>query len=138
MRRIHYLLQLITVVGVSRPCRAFYHGSSRRPALQRASVRLIGVDPAMTDVDLLLENEQLRARIAALEDTIERTEGLCEVLDTGAWVDSLRPRATWLLGLLVAQSCSSFILQDNEMLLTNHPTGARLPFESSTTDQRLG
>lgn len=76
----------------------------------------------MTDVDLLLENEQLRARIAALEDTIERTEGLCEVLDTGAWVDSLRPRATWLLGLLVAQSCSSFILQDNEMLLTNHPT----------------
>ena len=69
-----------------------------------------------------MENEQLRQKVLMLEDTIERTEGLCEPLMGGGWAESLQSRATWLLGLLVAQSCSSFILQDNQELLTTHPT----------------
>ena len=69
------------------------------------------------------ENERLRERIEELEDLSARTEGLCEVLDDGGgWTSSVRSRATWLLGLLVAQSCSSFVLANNEQLLVTHPT----------------
>ena len=74
------------------------------------------------DAGLAAENARLRQQVVDLEQQIERTEGLCEVLDTGDWASSLQSRASWLLGLLVAQSCSSFILADNEQLLTSHPT----------------
>ena len=71
----------------------------------------------------VLENERLQARVAELELLAENTEGLCEVLDDGGgWTSSLRTRASWLLGLLVCQSASSFVLADNEQLLINHPT----------------
>lgn len=71
----------------------------------------------------LAENEALRQRVNDLEEAVGRTEGLCEVLDDGGgWTSSLRTRASWLLGLLVCQSCSSFILADNEALLVAHPT----------------
>jgi len=86
------------------------------------SVQLIAEQRANAEEALLLENEQLRQKVLMLEDTIERTEGLCEPLMGGGWAESLQSRATWLLGLLVAQSCSSFVLQDNEQLLTSHPT----------------
>jgi len=80
-----------------------------------------------TSVDLLrevaAENDALRARVRELEALQANTEGLCEVLDDGGgWTSSLRTRASWLLGLLVCQSCSSFILADNEALLVAHPT----------------
>jgi len=72
---------------------------------------------------LTAELESSRVRIEELEELSSRTEGLCEVLDDGGgWTSSLRSRATWLLGLLVAQSCSSFVLADNEQLLVTHPT----------------
>ena len=72
---------------------------------------------------LLIENEQLKQKVLMLEDTIERTEGLCEpLMGGGGWAESLRSRATWLIGLLIAQSASSFILADNENLLATHPT----------------
>jgi Mg/Co/Ni transporter MgtE len=35
--------------------------------------------------------------------------------------ESVRDRASWLVGLLVFQSCSSFILAQNDQLLQNHP-----------------
>ena len=74
-------------------------------------------------VSILAENDKLRARVDELEEAVSRTEGLCEVLDDGGgWTSSLGPRAGWLLGLLVAQSFSSFILADNEQLLISHPT----------------
>ena len=70
-----------------------------------------------------VENEELRQRIYELEEAVERTSGLCEVLDDGGgWTSSLQTRASWLLGLLVCQSFSSFILADNEQLLVAHPT----------------
>ena len=71
---------------------------------------------------LLIENEELKQKVLMLEDTIERTEGLCEPLMGGGWAESLQSRATWLIGLLIAQSASSFILADNENLLATHPT----------------
>ena len=82
---------------------------------------------AAADDDLyraaVLENERLKTRVAELELLAENTEGLCEVLDDGGgWTSSLRTRASWLLGLLVCQSASSFVLADNEQLLVNHPT----------------
>ena len=73
------------------------------------------------------ENNELRARVSELEDLASRTEGLCEVLDDGGgWSSSLQTRATWLLGLLVCQSCSSFILADNESLLQAHAQTCRV------------
>lgn len=73
--------------------------------------------------ELSSENAQLKERIKNLESTIANTEGLCEVLDDGGgWTSSLGTRASWLLGLLVCQSASSFILADNEALLVSHPT----------------
>ena len=76
----------------------------------------------MENEALLMENEELRQKVLMLEDTIDRTEGLCEPLMGGGWAESLQSRATWLIGLLIAQSCSSFILADNEDLLATHPT----------------
>ena len=56
--------------------------------------------------------------LGELEALAASTEGLCEVLDDGGgWTSSLQTRASWLLGLLVCQSFSSFILADNEQLL---------------------
>ena len=97
----------------------------------RSSVRMIA-EPLATEAAsseakspeaLLIENEQLKQKVLMLEDTIERTEGLCEpLMGGGGWAESLRSRATWLIGLLIAQSASSFILADNENLLATHPT----------------
>ncbi|KAL3926306.1 MAG: hypothetical protein SGPRY_003357 [Prymnesium sp.] len=68
------------------------------------------------------ENARLQLRIEELEEQLGRTEGLCEVLDSGTdFSDSLRSRATWLLGLLVCQSGSSFILENSQTLIQSHP-----------------
>ena len=82
----------------------------------------LGREDDATHDELLAENAQLRERITELEALASRTEGLCEVLDDGGgWTSSLASRSSWLLGLLVCQSCSSFILADNEALLVGHP-----------------
>ena len=98
------------------------------PVLARHAqpARMMSLQLESEDDELLRlhsENNELRARVSELEDLASRTEGLCEVLDDGGgWSSSLQTRATWLLGLLVCQSCSSFILADNESLLQAHPT----------------
>ena len=38
------------------------------------------------------------------------------------FMDQLKERASWLIGLLVLQSCSSFIIQNNQRFLQNHMT----------------
>ena len=85
----------------------------------RNSVRMIAGPLGTSSELLLMENEELRQKILMLEDTIECTS---EGLMGGGWAESLQSRATWLIGLLIAQSCSSFILADNEDLLATHPT----------------
>ena len=88
----------------------------------RNSVRMLAEPLATASEALLMENEELRQKVLMLEGTIERTsEGMCPLMG-GGWAESLQPRATWLIGLLIAQSCSSFILADNEDLLATHPT----------------
>ena len=72
------------------------------------------------------ENARLASRVVELEEMLERTQGLCEVLDDeGAcspegcdpsdheFTQALRARGSWLLGLLALQSCSSFVLVRN-------------------------
>ena len=102
----------------------------RAPRLARiAPLRLAEDDSAAdrarvaAEKRLVAERLALEAERAALEEQLDRTEGLCEVLDDGGgWTSSIRTRASWLLGLLVCQSFSSFILADNQQLLETHPT----------------
>ena len=42
--------------------------------------------------------------------------------DNEVFFDNLANRVSWLVGLLIVQSCSSFILSSNEQLLINHPS----------------
>ena len=44
---------------------------------------------------------------------------VCVINDTDD--NNIKERARWLVGLLVLQSCSSFILSANEALLQKHP-----------------
>ena len=46
----------------------------------------------------------------------EGGEEVC-VVDSTSFEDNLKERGRWLVGLLVLQSCSSFILSSNEALL---------------------
>ena len=86
------------------------------------SVRAFAPSMQEAGLDLKAENAVLRARVSDLEEQLGRTEGLCEVLDSGAdFNDSLKSRASWLLGLLICQSGSSFILEGNEALIQSHP-----------------
>mmetsp|Transcript_10882 Transcript_10882/g.22345 ORF Transcript_10882/g.22345 Transcript_10882/m.22345 type:complete len:298 (-) Transcript_10882:93-986(-) len=43
------------------------------------------------------------------------------VIEDMSFDDNLKERGRWLVGLLVLQSCSSFILASNEALLQKHP-----------------
>ena len=82
--------------------------------------------PLESDAAVLREvNARLESRVEELEELLGRTEGLCEVLDDlggDNFVQALRSRVSWLLGLLVMQSCSSFVLAANDALLASHPT----------------
>jgi len=51
----------------------------------------------------------------------ELEEGVCPVEPTVSFMDAMRDRANWLVGLLALQSCSGFILSHNEALLERHP-----------------
>lgn len=51
----------------------------------------------------------------------ELEEDMCPVEPQISFSAALRDRAYWLVGLLVMQSCSGFILSRNEALLANHP-----------------
>jgi Mg/Co/Ni transporter MgtE len=45
----------------------------------------------------------------------------CPVEPNVTFVDALRSRSNWLVGLLALQSCSGIVLSKNEALLTEHP-----------------
>ena len=51
----------------------------------------------------------------------ELEDGACPLEPTISFGAALRDRAYWLVGLLVLQSLSGFILSRNEALLENHP-----------------
>jgi len=128
MRLVLLAVSLLSAHGLSYT--GFAPGTLPSFRRGRSAVRMIA-EPLATEAAssepkspeaLLIENEELKQKVLMLEDTIERTEGLCEPLMGGGWAESLQSRATWLIGLLIAQSASSFILADNENLLATHPT----------------
>ena len=93
---------------------------SYRPTVSRSLAALHMT--ALIPEGLEEENRRLQSRVDELEELLGRTEGLCEVLEGDAsFVASLRSRASWLLGLLLCQSASSFILEGNEALIQSHP-----------------
>ncbi|KAL7536705.1 hypothetical protein ACHAXR_011276, partial [Thalassiosira sp. AJA248-18] len=49
------------------------------------------------------------------------TVGDCPVEPNVTFLDAMKSRAYWLVGLLAMQSCSGFILSRNELLLQDHP-----------------
>mmetsp|Transcript_26068 Transcript_26068/g.36763 ORF Transcript_26068/g.36763 Transcript_26068/m.36763 type:complete len:449 (-) Transcript_26068:429-1775(-) len=51
----------------------------------------------------------------------ELDEGTCPIEPDVSFMDALRDRAYWLVGLLALQSCSGIILSRNEELLQTHP-----------------
>jgi len=97
---------------------------SRLPAASPlASADTAGKDELELLHSVTRENERLKLRVAELEELATNLEGVCEVLDDGGgWTSSLRTRASWLLGLLILQSLSSYVLAENEALLISHPT----------------
>lgn len=54
-------------------------------------------------------------------------EDSCPIEPQIPFREALRDRAFWLVGLLAMQSCSGFILANNEALLGNHPISKYLP-----------
>lgn len=109
-------------------------------------------DPQAVIQDLLSENARLSARlhevgegewcdadalkygaVRLVMDDVEEGDW-CEVLEDGSadpsceeesldeFLTAFKSRVSWLIGLLVLQSCSSFILSDNEELIQRHPS----------------
>ena len=91
---------------------------------------------------LELENEELKQRISNLEQIIRRKdekndnddgiivdkEVVCEASssfdhnrDNANLCYAIMDRGIWLVGLLIMQSCSGFVLSRNEQLLKRHP-----------------
>ena len=102
--------------------------------------RIIELETIVSSVKQLLEISRLREKklALALEDfgvnvslvidieaggPIETIQHLgCPLEPQITFLQSLFDRGGWLIGLLVFQSCSSFILSANEELLRNHPS----------------
>jgi hypothetical protein len=59
------------------------------------------------------------ATAASVVDLMEDEPGQPYTVDEPCW-PVLYDRAKWLVGLMVLQSCSSFILEENEALLQQH------------------
>jgi len=77
------------------------------------------------------ENERLRQQQDMVLERFEHgddnmmtdlEDSACPIEPTLSFVDAIKDRSAWLVGLLVLQSCSGFILSRNEDLLAHHPT----------------
>lgn len=102
--------------------------------------RIIELETMVSSAKQLLEVSRAREKklALALEDFgvnvslvidieegggMERSGNLgCPLEPQVTFFQSLFDRGSWLIGLLVFQSCSSFILSSNEELLRNHPS----------------
>ena len=103
-------------------CRIRFFSSACLSALSGADI----ADEADASHSAASEIESLRARVIELEALVEQNQGLCEVLDDEEGPDvtfatAVQRRAKWLIGLLVAQSLSSSVLESNEELLRTSP-----------------
>eukprot|EP00540_Astrosyne_radiata_P014003 CAMPEP_0116842526 /NCGR_PEP_ID=MMETSP0418-20121206/11569_1 /TAXON_ID=1158023 /ORGANISM="Astrosyne radiata, Strain 13vi08-1A" /LENGTH=384 /DNA_ID=CAMNT_0004473153 /DNA_START=163 /DNA_END=1318 /DNA_ORIENTATION=- len=103
------------------------------------------ISPPSSMVRLQQENEDLRFEVERIREENERLrqqqdmvlerfehgddnmmtdleDSACPIEPTLSFVDAIKDRSAWLVGLLVLQSCSGFILSRNEDLLAHHPT----------------
>jgi len=78
------------------------------------------------------DNQNLQETCSCYQIVIETFEGegrksetnegdTCPIEPDISFIDAMRDRAYWLVGLLAFQSCSGFILSRNEALLETHP-----------------
>ncbi|GAX14401.1 hypothetical protein FisN_11Hh140 [Fistulifera solaris] len=75
-----------------------------------------GDSVTLTAENMLGEETYLQDEECLLEDPDS-----CPIEPQIPFGEALRDRAFWLVGLLAMQSCSGFILANNEALLGNHP-----------------
>lgn len=60
--------------------------------------------------------------VSAVDDAKDNDLDFCPIEPKISFYRSLVDRGGWLIGLLVFQSCSSYILANNEILLKEHPS----------------
>lgn len=60
--------------------------------------------------------------VSSIEEELENDADFCPIEPRITFFKSLVDRGGWLIGLLIFQSCSSYILENNELLLKEHPS----------------
>eukprot|EP00581_Thalassiosira_minuscula_P012863 CAMPEP_0183718176 /NCGR_PEP_ID=MMETSP0737-20130205/11507_1 /TAXON_ID=385413 /ORGANISM="Thalassiosira miniscula, Strain CCMP1093" /LENGTH=369 /DNA_ID=CAMNT_0025947691 /DNA_START=203 /DNA_END=1313 /DNA_ORIENTATION=+ len=76
------------------------------------------------DDELGLSSSSAEDEVCEYDSTTNKwfgTTGECPVEPNVTFLDAMKSRAYWLVGLLALQSCSGFILSRNELLLQDHP-----------------
>lgn len=104
-------------------------GAATESALQQH--RIAELEQLVGSLRHMLDKSRSREKklVAALSDrggSIDLEDNddalrIASVAGQAAFKDEFVERASWLIGLLIFQSCSSFILASNEQLLQNHP-----------------
>jgi hypothetical protein len=81
---------------------------------------LAGMPPAVREeVGITMTEAEMEAPSLWCDEPLE--DGTCPIEPDISFLDAMKDRALWLVGLLIFQSCSGFILSRNEALLENHP-----------------
>jgi cation transporter-like permease len=96
-------------------------GSTKTKALAR--IGRLSIESEENDDELGL-SAPLEDDVCEYDDQTNKwmsSVGECPVEPNITFVDALKSRAKWLVGLLFFQSCSGFILSRNEILLQDHP-----------------
>jgi cation transporter-like permease len=82
-------------------------------------------DDGVTDEEsdhLIIDDESHHKNIHRNSSTSGSTTSSASSTAFPPFMDQLKERAGWLIGLLVLQSCSSFIIQNNQRFLQKHMT----------------
>lgn len=114
-------------------------GHPDHPEMQ---TRIEGLENDVESLQKLLDMSKLREKklavalenfglnpslVVDMEEAHDKTSSsvknlICPLEPELTFVQALSDRGGWLIGLLIFQSCSSFILSANEELLRNHPS----------------
>lgn len=82
-------------------------------------------DDGVTDEEsdnLIIDDDSHHKNIHRNSSTSGSTTSSASSTAFPPFIDQLKERASWLIGLLVLQSCSSFIIQNNQRFLQKHMT----------------
>lgn len=103
---------------------------SGSPEITSILNRNVELETLVTGLKQMLDTSRYRERqlVRALEElggSVDLTpdeSGLGSFFDNSTFLQGLLNRSSWLIGLLIFQSFSSYILSNNEELLQNHPS----------------